>query len=248
MLAGFIFLLAPQKLTNKFQFAFARIFSWPLSVGRNISFAARARQLPIDVVSRSDYNKLQSHLANVIEQRDQAYQKIERLSGLRERGVLEGSKIIVADVITTSINGSRNELIINRGEDEGLAEGQFVLGANNIIGTISEVDARTARVRLVTDSSSKIAVKIAELDIGRVMEGDGNNSAKVKMLSIKHKVRAGNNVYALKKPGFLDNPMIIGKVVQCKRDDENPSLWDITVRPACDVESLNDVAVIVMNP
>jgi hypothetical protein len=41
--------------------------------------------------------------------------------------------------------------------------------------------------------------------------------------------------------------MIIGKVAECKRDDENPSLWDITVEPACDIERLNDVAVIVMN-
>ena len=249
MLTGFIFLFTPQKLTNKFQFAFARIFSWPLSIGRNISLSARTQQPLTDVVSRREYNKLQNHLTNVMEDLLQKQRKIEKLSGLYDRlYALEGAKLMVADVITASIDTAHSELIINRGEIDGLAEGQFVLGDNSIVGTISAVSSRTAQVKLITDPTSKIAVKIAELNVDRLMQGNGRNSAKVQLLSIKHKVKTGDIVYAGKKPGFLDAPMIIGTVVQCKRDDENPSLWDITVKPACDIEGLNGVAVIVMNP
>jgi len=249
MLAGLIFLLTPQKLTNKFQFAFARIFSWPLSIGRNISLSARMQQPSTDVVSRREYNKLQNHLTNVMQELLQKQRKIEKLSGLYDRlYALEGAKVMVADVITATINSLHSELIINRGEADGLVEGQIVLGDNSIIGTISDVSSRTARVKLITNPTSKIAVKIGKLKVDRLMQGNGNNSAKVQLLSIKHKVKTGDTVYALKKPGFLDAPMIIGKVAECKRDDENPSLWDITVEPACDIERLNDVAVIVMNP
>jgi len=42
--------------------------------------------------------------------------------------------------------------------------------------------------------------------------------------------------------------VIAGTVAQCKSNDENPLLWDITVKPACDIESLRDVTIIVMNP
>jgi hypothetical protein len=42
--------------------------------------------------------------------------------------------------------------------------------------------------------------------------------------------------------------VITGTVAQCKSNDENPVLWDITVKPACDIEKITDVAVIVMNP
>ncbi len=247
MLAGFIFLFAPQKLTNKFQFAFARIFRWPLSIGRNVSLSARMEQPLTNVVSRSEYSQLQNHLANVIEQRDQEHKKVEKLSGLRDRFVLEGARFVLADVITASIDGSRGELIINRGQDDGLAEDQFVLGNNSIIGTISDVSSRTAQVRLITDSTSRIAVKIAELNASWVMQGAGNNSAKVQLLSIKHKVKTGDVVCARKKPGFLDAPMIVGRVAECERDDENPSLWDITVEPVCDLKRLSNIAVIIMN-
>ena len=255
MLAGLIFLFAPQNLTNKFHFAFAHIFRWPLSIGRNISLSARTQQPLTDVVSRREYdklrrnhNKLQNHLANLTEQLHKEHQKVEKLSGLRNRLPLKGAKLVLADVIRDFTNGLRSEFTINRGENDGLAKGQFVLGDNSIIGTVSYISSRTAQVRLVTDPKSKIAVKIAQLNIDRLMQGDSSNYAKIKLIPIKYRVKVDDIVYAREKPGFLDASMIAGKVAQCKRDDENPSLWDITVEPVCDVKKLSNVAVIVMNP
>jgi hypothetical protein len=34
--------------------------------------------------------------------------------------------------------------------------------------------------------------------------------------------------------------------VDCRIDDGNPLFWDITVKPACEIGRLEDVAVIVM--
>jgi len=246
MLAAFIFLFAPQGLTNKFQFAFVRIFRWPLGVGRNVSLLARTRQPSADVVSRREFNKLQNLLADVIQQRDQEHKEVEKLSGLRKRFPLEGAKLLSAGVITAAIDKLRSELIIDRGKNDGLARDQFVLADNSIIGTISDVDSRTARVRLFTDSVSNMAVKIGKLNIERIMQGSGDNVARIEM--IKHKVKIGSEIMAGKKPGFLDNPMIAGRVARCERNAESPLLWNVTVEPVCDIERLNDVIVIVMNP
>jgi rod shape-determining protein MreC len=245
MLGGFIFLFAPQNLTNKFQFAFAHIFRWPLSIGRNISLSARVQQPLTDVVSRREYNQLQNYLANIIEQQNGEHQKVEKLSGLRSRLPLEGAKLVIADVITASIDGSHGELIINRGGYDGLATGQFVLGDNSVIGRISDVSSRTAKVKLVSDPTSKIAVRIAGLNVGGLMQGSGSNSAMVRL--VKYKVKVRDDIYAEKKPGFLDAPIIVGKVGECRRNEENPLLWNITAEPACEIESLNDVAVIIVN-
>ena len=245
MLGGFILLFTPQELTSKFQFSFAHIFRWPLSISRNVLLSARMQRQPTDLVSRREYNKLQNHLANVTEQVYQEHQKHEKLSGLRNMFPLESARLVLADVITASIDGLRSELIINRGQDSGLAEGQFVLGDNSIIGIISSVDSRIAQVRLITDPASRIAVKVAGLNAGRLMQGTGENLARIEL--IKHKVKADNIVYADKKPGFLDSPMIVGKVSECRKNDESPLLWDITVKPVCDIERLKGVAVIIMN-
>jgi cell shape-determining protein MreC len=247
-LAGSILFFTPQSVTNKLQLVFARIFHLPLSVGRNISLSTGIQNSVATVVSRGIYNRLQNHLANVTEQLHQEHKKVEALSGLRNRFVLEGASLVYADVITASIGGEHSELIINRGEDDGLAAEQFVLSDNSIVGTVWDVSPRTAQVKLFTDPASKIAVKIGSLNTERLMYGDSGDTAKVQLLPTKYKVMAGDTVFALKKPGYLDAAMIIGTVARCGRDAENPSLWDITVKPVCDIERLNNVSVIVMNP
>lgn len=244
MLSGFIFLFAPERLTNRFQFAFAHVFRWPLSIGRSITLVART-PAQTEVVSRRQYNQLLNHFANVVEQRDQEHEKVERLSGLHVLPAWERMNFVLADIITSG-ERLQNELIINRGKEDGLAAGQFVLGDNSIIGTISGVSFRMARVKLFTNPTAKVAVKIDGVSAGRLMQGSGGNSAKVRML--KQRVKVGTQVMAGKKPGFLDTPMIIARVTQCERNMGSPLLWDIEVEPVCDIEKLNSVAVIVMNP
>jgi cell shape-determining protein MreC len=241
-LAGLIFLLAPQNLTSKFQLAFARIFRWPLGIGRSISLSAHSQRQLTEVVSREKYDQLQNHLANLTEELNCERQKVEELSKLRNRLPLEGAGLMLADVITASMDG----FIINRGQTDGLQKGQFVLGENSIIGTISDVSPRSAKVELITERTSNMAAETGGLKT--VIRGDGKNSAKLQLVSIKHKIGKGDKVYACKKPGLLDSPMIIGTVAQCRRDEENPLLWDITVKPACDIQKLTEVAVIIMNP
>ena len=77
------------------------------------------------------------------------------------------------------------------------------------------------------------------------MQGNGINA---NILPIKNEVPIGTVVYAGKVPGFIDTAMTIGKVSQCRQDAAEPLLWDITVEPACDITTLENVAVIIMNP
>ena len=246
MLAGFIILLSPQSLTNKFQFAFTRVFRWPLSIGRNISLSAAARE-PLkdkDKVSRDEYERLLNHVANVTQQRDDAQLNFKIISKMHNIPAWERAGFVQADIITVSVDKLRGELIINRGKEDGLEKDLFVLANNSIIGTISDVDTHRARVRLFTDPASNTKVEIGNTD-WRIMKGCGNNQAKVEML--KEKVKIDTKIMASKIPGFLGTPMIIGKVVRCVHNDQ-PLLWDITVEPVCNIKESDSIHIIVMNP
>lgn len=242
ILASFVLLLAPQKLTSKFQFAFARVFRWPLSVGRNIALSARIQEPPEADVQRREYVQLQNYLATIRKQLEQQRSRNAKLSGFRKRIPFEDARFALAYII----KASPTELIIDCGRDDGLTAGQFVLGANSVVGTMSQVSARTARVELVVSPRAQIAVKIANQDA--VLQGDGNDSAKIVLLPTKYRVKVGDDVFAAPKPGFLNCPIIIGRIAQCRTNDEYPLTWDITVQPACDIEKLSSVDVIVMNP
>jgi cell shape-determining protein MreC len=244
-LSGLILLFAPQDLTGKFQLGFVRIFRWPLSMGGDLALTANTQQQFQDVVPRRDYDKLLNHIDNLQETLRQQREKFEKIHGLYNTYVWEGTNYVVADVITPNIDSSSNELTIHYLRNPGLAKGQFVLGENSIIGTISDVSSRTARVKLFTDPTSGIHVKIGDLNVPRMMQGNGDNSAKIPLLRTEHKIKTGDKVRA-QKCEFLGAPVIIGRVAEIKEDHENPLLWDITVKPACDIEKLEDVAVIIM--
>ncbi len=207
---------------------------------------AQTQQSLAGAVSRSE-TKYLNYIASLEETLAQERKKFKKLYGLYNTHVWEGTDFALADIITKApVDGSRNEFTIDCRKTTGLAKGQFVLGDESIIGTISDIfpQISKAEVKLVTDPTSIIPVKVAELK--NIMKGCGNNTAKIEM--VKNKVEVGQNVFALKKPGFLDAPMIVGKVSECNRNQKNASLWDITVVPACNIEQLEDVAIIIMNP
>jgi cell shape-determining protein MreC len=245
MLTGFIFLFAPQNLTSKCQLAFVHIFRWPLTIGGNLVMTAQTEQ-PLSGNDGRSKTRYLNYIANLEETLAQERKKFKKLNELYNTYVWEGTDFALADVITATVDGARSELTISCRKTTGLVKDQFVLGDECIIGRISDVfpQISKATVELITDTNSGIAVKVA--DFKNVMKGNGNNSAKIEM--VKNKVEVGENVFALKKPGFLDAPMIVGKVTECSRNQKNPSLWDITVVPACNIKQLEDVAVIIMNP
>ena len=247
MLTGFILLFAPQNLTSKFQLAFVHVFRWPLSVGGNMVMTAQTQQ-PLTGTAGPSEIQYRNAITNFNKTLAQQREKFEKLHGLYNTFVWEGTDFALADVITKKLDGAGNELTIACRKPAGLAKGQFVLGDNSIIGTISDISSHTASVKLFTDPTSRIAVTIGELDIKKWMQGNGNKTAKIPLVSIGHGIKEGDNVFARKKAEFSDAPVIIGRVTQLKRDDKDPLFWDITVEPACDIEQLEDVAIIIMNP
>ncbi len=248
MLGGLILLFSPLGITSKFQFAFARLFSRPLSAGRQMPLSAKT-ELSLKDDAEKKESQYQNHIANLEEELRQKNQTIQQLSGLRTRlRNLEGAKLVPADIIISSLTSRQSEFIINRGKDDGVCKDMFVIGDNSVIGTISDLSGRTAKVRLFTDTSSTVQVNIPDVETNMLMQGAGNNSAKIKMVTVKHQIKVGEPVILRKKPGFLDSAMVVGEIQQCKRDSKNPALWDITVKPSCDITKLNNVAVIIMNP
>ncbi|TKJ38891.1 MAG: hypothetical protein CEE38_04120 [Planctomycetes bacterium B3_Pla] len=259
VLSGLILLFAPQDLTGKFQLGFVRIFRWPLSMGGDLVLTANTQQQFQNVVPRREYDKLLNHIDNLQETLRRQREKNEKIKGYNNTYVWEGTDYVIADVITADIKDPRNEMTVDYRGKAGLTKGQFVLGDNSIIGTISDVSSGAARVKLFTDPTFRIPVRIGEFNFDRMMHGNGDNTAKVPLVPAKYKIKIGQSVLALtnnRKSGFLDDPMIIGrfldapvligKVAKVEKSRKAPLLLDITVRPACDIEKLEDVAVIIM--
>lgn len=245
LIAGFMLLFVPQSFSDKFRLAFVAAFQRPLAIGRELSALAHGHECPSHVANDSKYRRLRNFQANTALWLRQERQKVEELTKLPGRSVWSGASFVVSDIITSTMNKTCGELLINRGKEDNLAEGQFVLGESSIIGIVQSVGPHVAKVRLITDPESTIPISIANLNVKRIMKGSGGQSAIVCLLPTKYEIETGDIVWARKQPGFLNKSLIIGTVTRCKSSDENPSIWEITVKPACSIESLNSVTVVV---
>jgi len=246
LLAGLILFIAPAKWTSNLQFAFLRVFNWPLSLGQNISLSVGTREhlTNEESVSRTEHNQLKNYCANLEAKLAREQQRVETLSGLPNRSFLGNAKLVEALVYTSSIDKAKGEVSIDAGGSRELERGQFVLAENSIIGTISDVSPVGTRVKLLTSPSSNIAVEMG--GVKRFMQGIGGNRAKIPM--IKQQPEIGADVMAARSAGILSTPIIVGRVAGCERNAESAALWDIIVEPALDIDGLRDVVVIVMNP
>ncbi len=247
MLGGLIFLFSPPSVTGKLQLAYARIFSWPLRASRNLTLMSRTSP-SIPDVNNKDYAKLQAgyrrlknDVANLNAKLTEARAEIDRLAGLRTVPQWQSMRFQPATIVTAT--GSRqNELIINRGQEEQVAVGCYVMGMNDhsIIGVISNVSPHGAKVKLVTDPTSKIPVEIGDTRVQGLMQGN-----KIGLVRATHPIKKGDPVMARRVPGFLDVAVVTAEVIECKPSKKDPLLLDITIAPVCDIANLIDVAVVV---
>ncbi|OHB68643.1 MAG: hypothetical protein A2Y77_15740 [Planctomycetes bacterium RBG_13_62_9] len=251
LLGGLICLFAPAGWTGRLQLAYARVFSWPLSAGRHLSLATagmpalHATHSATDETWTVERQALKNYIANLEAQTAEAQMEIDELSRISAEPQWKRMAFLRADTRPSPIPDT---LLINRGENDRVAVGQYVLGNMSIIGTISHVSARSATVRLITDENSAIPATIGESKLAGIVEGRARGLARIPLIPATHPVRRGDKVYAKKMPGVLDAPVVMATVTQCGPDPENPLLLNITVQPACDIATLTRVAVILSAP
>jgi len=248
-LLAMFFFLVPSRYTTTINYLFLKISSPVLNMfPQSVRFGE-------DMVSRQEYNEIITAYAKSHAQLLRLQGDYEQVSGIRQKLPESEGKIMIAKVVRSSLSGGRSELVIDKGSEDHLRPGQYVLscGESTVIGTISEVVKGMSRVRLVTDSRHHLPVSILGKGFDGYLPGhlQGKNSemAKIPLMSQKkYDIRVGDVVYASSQAGLLGLEIIVGSISEVKPDDEAPLLWDISVKPIHDFSLLSDVAIVVMDP
>ncbi len=94
----------------------------------------------------------------------------------------QSANYVSARVIAGSAGAFSNMLIVNAGTNDGVRKGQAVTSDRGIIGRISEVSNRSARVLLLTDINSRIPVLIENNRTRAIMTG--TNTSRTKLIHL----------------------------------------------------------------
>ena len=190
----------------------------------------------------------------LVESEDQCLQLAEQLTTIGEFRQIapkviepQTDRVIPARVIGRSTNWQSLTVTINRGAVHGVGIGCGVTSGRAVVGVVSEVGPRTARVALLPERGVKIPARMLRTRRQGLVVGDGTRV----MMKYVHALRTvgGKEVEARDKiittglAGMFRAGWVIGEVANVGNDPGEPFL-NIEVAPQENFSDLESVLVI----
>lgn len=100
-------------------------------------------------------------------------QENNRLRSLLASPLRADTKKMVAEVLSVDSDPYTHQIVINRGANDGVFEGQPVLDDQGIVGQIQNVGTTSSRVILITDVTHAVPVRIRRNGIRLIASGTG---------------------------------------------------------------------------
>jgi rod shape-determining protein MreC len=205
--------------------------------------------VPRDVAQLQQENaELQSELAGlqaqIIQLQEQASQS-ETLAALvdfsREH---PGNKYKGAAVIGHDPSPFLHYVIIDAGSSDGIRRGMPVVTEKGLVGRVDAVIGAAARVQLITDPSSAVAVKLRNAKTESVLSGSISGDLTLQMLSQDATVEPDDLVFTSGLGGGFPPDLLVGQV-QAVHKLESDLFQDATVQPVVDFSNLGIVLVVL---
>lgn len=145
-------------------------------------------------------------------------------------------KIIIAKITNVFSNDYIRSCVLNVGSSSGVEVDDIVRNRDGLIGRISEVHEIWSCVLAITDTNSKIPVKIGREQINAILNGDNSRILSVSMKNEDTSLKDGD----IAETAYFENPICnripVGKVIE--------SHGTFFIKPFVDFNSLQYVCIL----
>ncbi|HBG99265.1 MAG TPA: rod shape-determining protein MreC [Rhodobacteraceae bacterium] len=121
---------------------------------------------------------------------------------------------ITGVVMADSGNAFRQTVLLNVGRRDGVRNGWAVTDGLGLVGRISEQAERSARVLLLTDTNSLIAVSVQPSGQRALLTGDNTARPRLTLLEAPEAARPGDRVVTSGDDGVMPAGLVVGELVE----------------------------------
>ncbi len=210
-----------------------RQFIWEMSGYREENERLRTEnyQLQAQIKSVEEYREENGRLRNLLEFKDSITEYESQ----------------AAQVISYEPNNWYDTIVINRGTQDGIQEGDCVVTDRGVVGKVTETGTNWSRVISVLNSSNAIGVKLTRTgDIG-VVEGDSELGSeglcKMSFVDQNAQMIIGDLLQTSGSGGVYPEGLSVGTIKEIKQDNAGTLNYAV-VEPAVDFSSLYEVLVL----
>ena len=163
------------------------------------------------------------------------------------KGDLEGPRIIYREgkVVQMTMNGMRNYLTVNRGEEDGVYEGMGVRNEEGAVGIVATVGKHYAVVLPIINIETHLSCRFLKNDYIGTLQWDGRDTrfAELADVATHLEVNIGDTIVTSGLSTSFPAGIPVGVVEDC-RLDEGASYYTVRVRLATDFRRLRHIEVI----
>lgn len=145
----------------------------PIKAGRwmSESFVTRKMLLEENKRLREQHLMLSSRLQrfSVLEEEN------KRLHELLESSVRLSERVLVAELVEVELEPFRQQIVINKGQRDGVYDGQPVVDARGIMGQVIHVGPFSSTVLLITDPDHALPVQVNRNGLRAIAVGTGQD-------------------------------------------------------------------------
>ncbi len=120
---------------------------------------------------------------------------------------------VTARVIANSGGAYVRSVMVNAGRENGVVRGGAAVTGEGLIGRVSEVGSRAARILLITDLNSRVPVIVEGSRQRAVLAGDNSEHPSLRYLEAVAAIRIGDRIVTSGQGGVFPPGLPVGVVV-----------------------------------
>lgn len=157
---------------------------------------------------------------------------------------VKNERMVIAQLLSVSMNPLVSELIVDKGSQTGIYEGQPVLDANGVMGQVIQTGPWTSRVLLISDLRSAVPVQDTRNGVRGLIVGHGSLN-KLGLMNIPETVdiRAGDLLVTSGLGGHYPEGYPVG-TVSYVRHNSGTQFTKIDVIPAAQLDRTRTVLLL----
>lgn len=146
----------------------------------------------------------------------------EHLRELLQSGSQVADNMFIASIVNIDPDPFTHQVIINKGKKDGVYQGQTLIDANGIMGTIITVNDLESRAMLITDASHAVPVEDVRNGLRAIAVGTGSSSLELRHVPKSIDIVEGDVMITSGLSGRFPVGFPVGIVTEVKHDKGKP--------------------------
>jgi rod shape-determining protein MreC len=168
-------------------------------------------------------------------------QRLQALMGFQEKYIF---KTVAAQAIGSSGSDASRVFYIDKGSAEGLDRDMAVMTADGIVGKVREVYPHSAQVLAINDQTSGAGVILETTRLRGILRGNADGRLQIVGLLADQRIQSGEKVLTAGGDLIFPRGLPVGVVEKVVPDPDRDSFIDVIVKPAAQLNRLDEVLVI----